>query len=74
AGRIISNGNRIEHWINGVKIVDTRTHTEEFKRAIQQSKFKKWDHYAQNTKGRIMLQDHGTKVEFRGLKIKRLQK
>ena len=30
AGRIISNGNRIEHWINGVKIVDTRTHTEEF--------------------------------------------
>jgi hypothetical protein len=74
AGRIISNGNRIEHWINGVKIVDTRTDTEEFKQAIQRSKFKKWPHYAQNTEGRIMLQDHGTRVEFRGLKIKRLQK
>ncbi|MBT6238627.1 MAG: DUF1080 domain-containing protein, partial [Verrucomicrobia bacterium] len=74
AGRIISNGNRIEHWINGVKIVDTRTDTEEFKQAIQRSKFKKWPHYGQNTEGRIMLQDHGTRVEFRGLKIKRLQK
>ncbi|HAO67872.1 MAG TPA: hypothetical protein DCR17_14430 [Verrucomicrobiales bacterium] len=73
-GRIISNGNRIEHWINGVKIVDTSTHTEEFKQAIQRSKFKKWPHYGQNTEGRIMLQDHGTRVEFRGLKIKRLQK
>jgi hypothetical protein len=37
------------------------------------SKFKKWPHYGQNTQGRIMLQDHGTRVEFKELKIKRLQ-
>jgi hypothetical protein len=73
SGKIISNGNRIEHWINGVKVVDTRTHTKVFKQAIQKSKFNKWPHYGQNTQGRIMLQDHGTRVEFRELKIKRLQ-
>ncbi len=71
-GKIISNGNRIEHWINGVKIVDTRTNTESFKKAVQKSKFNQWPNYGQNTKGRIMLQDHGTGVEFRNLKIKSL--
>ena len=72
-GKIISAGNKIEHWINGVKIVDTRTHTKQFKEAIHKSKFKQWPHYGQNTAGRIMLQDHGTGVEFKNLKIKRLK-
>jgi hypothetical protein len=73
-GKIVSKGNRLEHWINGVKIVDARTQTNAFKESVQKSKFKKWPHYGQNTKGRIMLQDHGTGVEFRNLKIKQLQK
>jgi hypothetical protein len=69
-GRIISTGVRIEQWLNGVRIVETRTDTSTFLEAVQASKFKKWAHYGQNTRGRIMLQDHGTKVEFRRLEIK----
>ena len=66
-GRIISTGARIEQWLNGLKMVETRIDTPTFLEAVQASQFKKWAHYGQNTRGRIMLQDHGTKVAFRRL-------
>jgi len=71
-GRIVVKDKVIEHWHNGVKIIDTRTDTKAFKQAIQASKFNKWPHYAQNPEGRIMLQDHGTGVDYKNLRIKRL--
>jgi hypothetical protein len=71
-GRILSKGTVIEHWLNGVKIVETRTDTEAFKQAVMMSKFAEWPHYGQNTEGKIMLQDHGTGVEYKNLRIKRL--
>lgn len=71
-GRIVATGPRIEHWLNGVKIVEARTDTKAYKQAVQASKFKKWPHYGQNAEGRIMLQDHGTGVEYKNLRIKKL--
>lgn len=71
-GRILSKGPIIEHWLNGVKIVEARTDTEAFRKAVLASKFYKWPHYGQNTKGKIMLQDHGTGVDFKNLSIKKL--
>jgi hypothetical protein len=71
-GRIVVQGPRIEHWLNGVCLVETRHDTLAFKEAIASSKFKRWPHYGQNAKGRIMLQDHGTGVAFKEVQIRSL--
>lgn len=71
-GRLVVIGNRIEHWLNGVLIVQTSHDTKAFKDAVAVSKFGKWSDYGQNAKGRIMLQDHGTGVSFRHVKIRSL--
>ncbi len=68
--RIVASGPRIEHWLNGEKLAGADVSTEEFKKAVAGSKFRKWPHFAQNKSGRIMLQDHGSKVWFRNLRIK----
>ena len=71
-GRIVVRGPRIEHWLNGVCLVETRHDTLAFKEAIASSKFKRWPHYGQNAQGRIMLQDHGTGVAFKEVQIRSL--
>ena len=71
-GRIVVRGPRIEHWLNGLCLVETRHDTLAFKEAIASSKFKRWPHYGQNTQGRIMLQDHGTGVAFKEVQIRSL--
>ena len=71
-GRILVLGPRIEHWLNGVLLVETRHDTLAFREAIAASKFKRWLHYGQNSQGRIMLQDHGTDVAFKEEKIRSL--
>ena len=71
-GRIVVRGPPIEHWLNGVRLVKTRNDKLAFKEAIASSKFKRWPHYGQNPQGRIMLQNHGTGVAFKEVRIRSL--
>ncbi len=71
--RIVANGPKIEHWLNGKKVVAVDVSSETFKEAIAKSKFRKYPHYAQNKAGRIMLQDHGGQIWFRNIRIKILR-
>jgi hypothetical protein len=67
--KIVANGTKIEHWLNGGKVVDVDTSQDDFKKAIAGSKFKKYPNYAQNPSGRIMLQEHGGEVWFKNVRI-----
>jgi len=71
-GRIVANGTRIEHWINGEKAVDANTASADWAKAVAASKFNKYPEYGRNPSGRIMLQNHGTEVWFRNIRIKLL--
>jgi uncharacterized sulfatase len=71
-GRIVVQGNRIEHWLNGEKVVDVDTTSDDWRRRVVDSKFAEYEGFGENRRGWIMLQDHGSPVWFRKLVIRRL--
>jgi hypothetical protein len=72
--RIVARGWKIEHWLNGQKIVDADLASPEGKALIANSKFANSSQFASFLQGRIALQDHGDLVSFRRIKIRDLNK
>jgi 3-keto-disaccharide hydrolase len=70
ASRILVNGPRVEHWLNGLKVVEYELWSADWKDRVQKSKFKAMPRYGLEKTGHIALQDHGDEVAFRALKIK----
>ncbi len=70
--RIIANGAHVEHWMNGVKVVEYELWSADWKARVAASKFKQWPGYGLSKKGHIALQDHGNAVSFRSIRIRKL--
>jgi hypothetical protein len=70
ASRIVFRGTRIEHWLNGTKVVDADTASASFATSLAGSKFAKIEGFARKKKGRLSLQDHNGAYAFRNLKIR----
>ncbi|GAA4799487.1 DUF1080 domain-containing protein [Litoribaculum gwangyangense] len=64
--------NEGEVKLNGTKIVSFPLHGEAWDTMVENSKFKGWEHFGKHHTGHIGLQDHGDKVWFRNIKIKKL--
>ena len=62
----------VEHWLNGEKIVEYELWTDEWKEQVKNSKWKNYPGYGIARKGHIALQDHGSVVKFRNIKIRDL--
>ncbi len=71
--RIVVDGNLVEHWLNGEKVVSYELHSDDWKQRVAASKFAEWPMYGKATRGHIVLQDHGDLVEFRNIKIKEIR-
>jgi hypothetical protein len=70
AVRIVVNGSHVEHWLNGVKVVDYELGSPDWEKRVGDAKFKEWPAYGRAKRGHIALQDHGDWVAFRNIKIK----
>jgi hypothetical protein len=68
--RIVARGPRVEHWMNGSKIVEYEIGSPDWNRRVADSKFAEYPRFAQATEGRIGLQDHGNMVWFREIRIR----
>jgi len=70
--RVLSSGKHVEHWLNGVKVAEYERGSDDFKARIAKSKFKDTPGFGLHEKGLLLLQDHGSVVWFRNLKIRKL--
>jgi hypothetical protein len=65
--RIIVQGTKIEHWLNGVQVVSADMSTNDWKQRVAASKFKSVKDFMKKPKGHIQLQDHRSRVWFRNI-------
>jgi hypothetical protein len=68
--RILVKGTHVEHWLNGIKVLEYERGGKEFLAHKAESKFKDRKDFGEAPKGHILLQDHGNQVFFRNVKIR----
>jgi cytochrome c len=70
--RIVVRGSRIEHWLNGRRIVAEDTAAAAWDELVADSKYAMLPAFAQGGAGQIVLQDHGDRVWFKSIRIRPL--
>ncbi len=69
---ITSKDGQVTYYLNGVEVLSFDRFSDSFKKLIEESKYAKWKDFGQFPEGHILLQDHGDRVDFRNIKIKKL--
>lgn len=70
--RLIVRGAHVEHWMNGVKLLEYELWSEDWDTRMKASKFAKMPGYGRAKRGHLVLQDHGNLVWYRNIRIKAL--
>ncbi|MEI9864161.1 MAG: DUF1080 domain-containing protein [Limisphaerales bacterium] len=70
--RIVSQGRHVEFWLNGKLTVEFERGSPDFSDAVARSKFKDIPNFGEWADGHILLQEHGSAVSFRNIKIRKL--
>lgn len=70
--RLIVKGTHVEHWMNGVKLLEYEQFSPDWYARLKASKFSKMPPYGRHMRGHLVLQDHGNLVTYRNIRIKSL--
>jgi hypothetical protein len=69
---IVFDNGHVEHWMNGVKILEFEAWTDDWFARRESGKWEMAPEYGLAHRGLICLQDHGYPASFRNVKIKEL--
>jgi hypothetical protein len=71
SSRILVQGNHVEHWLNGQKVVAYELGSDDWRAKVAASKFHEYPHYGLARRGHIGLQgDHTGALALRGLRVR----
>jgi len=68
--RLLVNGSHVEHWLNGVKVVEYELGSPDWLARLAASPLRDFPNYGREPRGHIALQDHGDHVAYRSIKIR----
>ena len=72
--RIVARGAHVEHWVNGVKLVDYELGSPDWEAKVKASKFVEYPNYGRAKRGHIALQgDHAGSLAFRNIRIREIK-
>lgn len=70
---VVVQGNHVEHWLNGIKILEYERNNQMWEALVNYSKYRDWPNFGNAEEGLLLLQDHGDEVLFQNIKIKELE-
>ncbi|MFC2129789.1 DUF1080 domain-containing protein [Bacteroidota bacterium] len=72
SSKIVYSSEKAEYWLNGEKVVEFVPGSDDWKQRRNSGKWDQYPDYGLAETGHLSLQDHGSKVWFRNIKIKAL--
>jgi hypothetical protein len=72
--RIVVKGKNVQHWLNGINVLEFKRATPMFRALVANSKYAGKENFGEWKSTPILLQDHGDRVAFRSIKIRELQR
>lgn len=72
ATRIVVRRGHVEHWLNGVKLLEYQLWSSEWREKVAATKFAAWPGYGLSGRGHIAIQgDHDGELSLRNIRIRR---
>lgn len=70
--RVVVRGKRVEHWLNGAKVLEYELGSEQVRQGVAASKFRNVPGFGEKLRGHILLTDHKDEAWFRNIRIREL--
>ena len=71
--RIVAKGPHVEHWLNGVKLLEYELWSPDWEAKVKASKFAAYPQFGRAKKGHIALQgDHSGTLAFRNIRVREI--
>lgn len=74
SSKIVFDNGHVEHWLNGAKVIEFEAWTDDWFARKESGKWEFAPEYGLARSGHFALQDHGSRVWYKNIKIKELQR